>query len=92
METKKRLIDANALKKTMFAFTELLGNESLFIDVIIDAIDSYDPVDAVEVVHGHWIEGSDGSVMCSKCEQVIRYEIGYYCPKCGAKMDGDGNG
>ena len=42
--------------------------------------------------HGCWIEGLDGSVMCSECSQVIRYEIGYYCPKCGAKMDGDWDG
>lgn len=37
--------------------------------------------------HGHWIEGLDGSVMCSECGQVIRYEIGYYCPRCGAIMN-----
>ena len=42
-----------------------------------------------EVVHGHWIEGLDGSCMCSECNQVLRYEIGYYCPWCGSQMDGE---
>jgi hypothetical protein len=44
-------------------------------------------VPAVEVVHGHWIEGLDGSCMCSECNLVFRYEIGNYCGNCGAKMD-----
>lgn len=39
--------------------------------------------------HGHWIDGLDGSCMCSECNKVVRYEIGYYCPNCGALMDGD---
>ena len=60
--------------------------------------DSYNSVDVVDVLcaptldvepvrHGYWIEGRDGSCMCSECGKVSRYEIGYYCSKCGAKMD-----
>ena len=57
-------------------------------------------VDAVEVVHGRWIETlvPDGYVpkasrlrkQCSVCgwTNACRY---HYCPNCGAKMDGDGN-
>lgn len=44
-------------------------------------------VDAVPVVHGYWIEGLDGNCICSECNIVIRYGIGYYCLNCGAKMD-----
>ena len=44
-------------------------------------------VDAVPVVHGYWIECSDGSCMCSRCNIVIQHGIGYYCLNCGAKMD-----
>ena len=55
------------------------------------AVDECAAVDAVEVVHGHWIVGADGSYMCSECGKVFRYEIGYYCSNCGAKMDGDEN-
>lgn len=45
----------------------------------------------VEVKHGHWIVGADGSYMCSECGKVFRYEIGNYCAHCGAKLDGDGD-
>jgi predicted amidophosphoribosyltransferase len=57
-------------------------------------------VDAVEVVHGRWIEHEwaeeeNGLLVsnyeCSVCHSWERDE-GYYCPNCGAKMDGDGNG
>lgn len=64
-------------------------------------------VDAVEVVHGRWLTleeyaekiGADhtgypgGWSFCSVCEQQMRTIYGWnYCPNCGAKMDGDGNG
>lgn len=38
------------------------------------------------VKHGQWIVGLDGSCMCSNCNKVSRYEIGFYCSHCGAKM------
>ena len=56
-------------------------------------------VDAVEVVHGEWVS-DEGDVLfhCSECETQISTSWDYddlrwnYCPECGAKMDGDGNG
>ena len=56
-------------------------------------------VDAVEVVHGRWIGGykKAGNTFyyekphCSICG--VKHEgVANYCPQCGAKMDGDGNG
>ena len=50
-------------------------------------------VDAVEVVHGRWLE-KVGRAKCSVCadecwaDSAMEYN---YCPNCGAKMDGDGN-
>ena len=46
------------------------------------------------VVHGHWEKGNKANwqmPLCSACkaQATARYA---YCPKCGAKMDGDGNG
>ena len=65
-----------------------------------------DPVDVREVVHGHWISLTDCSnagVYCSVCHKKVWKEDyawcnrknklrSNYCPNCGAKMDGDGNG
>ena len=58
-------------------------------------------VDAVEVVHGRWIEKQepipwceddvDVFCVCSVCDCASPGESSY-CPNCGAKMDGDGNG
>ena len=54
-------------------------------------------VDAVEVVHGRWIErpGVKGQVYCSECATIEKSTDSNYksrrCPNCGAKMDGDGN-
>ena len=54
-------------------------------------------VDAVEVVHAYWIkheyaEEENGLLVpnyeCSACRSWERDE-GYYCPNCGAKMDGE---
>ena len=61
---------------------------------------------AVEVVHGRWNERDwsgtkvGGFMACSNCNVMIptvdknRYCLLRlnYCPNCGAKMDGDGNG
>lgn len=48
--------------------------------------------DAAPVVHGRWGENGD----CSECGFQPWYERDIhtlsYCPNCGAKMDGDGDG
>ena len=56
-------------------------------------------VDAVEVVHGRWVDATHidedfGEVESYECSVCGRWEYytPNYCPNCGAKMDGDGNG
>ena len=69
-------------------------------DMIEDCIDNAPTVDAVEVVHGRWETVSSMLVYlcCSQCKDVHIWETWLgdgkwnYCPNCGAKMDGDGNG
>jgi hypothetical protein len=49
--------------------------------------------DVVEVRHGEWISGYD--TVCSVCKidvDVYNAERFNYCPNCGAKMDGKGEG
>ena len=70
-------------------------------------IDTVPIVDAVPVVHGDWtiIENDydcTTTLECSVCEISFCFEeydgllpqaqTYHYCPNCGAKMDGDGNG
>ena len=61
-----------------------------------DTIESLEPADVVQVVHGRWID-TDSHLgyfaNCSACgyQMDVHTERGYfrYCPHCGAKMDGD---
>ena len=66
-------------------------------------IDNAPAVDAVEVVHSRWVQKEfwtdGGTWRCSECGRQIMFMKGTpitkeinYCPNCGAKMDGDGNG
>ena len=59
--------------------------------------------DVAPVVHGRWEEKfftNDRQRVCSVCHCTVRqpsYDRGEtalfkYCPHCGARMDGDGNG
>ena len=97
MANKRKLIEANQLKTDMYLLATMGDNENIFIDVIIDEIDNADEVDAVEVVHGRWINPSKPYLqfrilgICSECETWADRNYNY-CPNCGAKMDGDGNG
>ena len=67
---------------------------------VLDIVEDSPTVDAVEVVHGRWEPRKDaiGFVCCSVCHDCNIYgdwadgKKWNYCPNCGAKMDGDGNG
>ena len=70
---------------------------------IVDCIRSAPTVDVVEVVHGEWKKGHyEGGLLdgvnfdkCNICGhertiENVEYKTTYnYCPKCGAKMDGE---
>ena len=68
---------------------------------ILSSMQGISHVDAVEVVHGEWVKQEEEYCYwyeCSECAGVVpRTRYGHdwysdYCPNCGAKMDGDGNG
>ena len=101
MATEKRLIDANAIKYSTISHGGWGQPEKIVHDYEINRMPT---VDAVEVVHGRWIDTGEtyedekcryNYWECSECNNQIagRYGLYYYCPNCGAKMmDGDGNG
>lgn len=53
-------------------------------------------VDAAPVVHGRWtyyLCVGHGRYQCSECSHWVDAGMDRnYCPNCGAKMDGDGDG
>ena len=70
----------------------------------IDTVEEQKTVDAVEVVHGRWETNCDPEecekdFYCSVCEELIcdfdttalypGENCYYYCPNCGARMDGE---
>jgi hypothetical protein len=52
-------------------------------------IDVLPRADAVEVVHGRWIEYQIPHIMCcSECDWGTGVQSDFrYCPNCGAKME-----
>lgn len=63
-------------------------------DLIVDEAPTIE-----ERQHGHWIEHPTlfGTWVCSECGMTIYNfykadKLYIYCPKCGAKMDGENNG
>ena len=120
MANEKRLIDANAFIKELdsfvvnppFAHPATPWHRG--ITLAAETALRMPTVDAVEVVHGRWIQnGGDlhySGVLycCSVCGKknfvngrhalvTLHYHDELfnkpnYCPNCGAKMDGDGNG
>ena len=90
---RKYLIDADKFEK----FVHKHRAAYMFKEDILAAIANQPTVDAVEVVHGWWIElpGMEPDYKCSECGQSYAWwepSEAHYCPHCGAKMDGDGNG
>ena len=95
MENEKRLIDANALKRTIRMESWKQETQiQLALDYIDIIIDEQPKVDAVEVVHGKWekVYTCHGERLWAYSCDLCKAENGKksnYCPNCGAKMDGD---
>ena len=94
MENEKRLLDAKDVKELITGLSELPWEEE--VDFLVDSLPT---VDAVEVVHGRWEDFCRGKMCrCSACKAEFDntcneiHEEWYYCPNCGVKLDGDGNG
>ena len=107
MATEKRLIDANALIESGYDVTldevfpdwhdlpnsvqEAVCKHGQYLKKLIN---EQPTVDATPVLHGRWIVENKESIRCSECcfnRATIKMPMDY-CPNCGAKMDGDGNG
>ena len=103
MVNEKRLIDANALDEKVGKLAERYAAQGRMVvaedyNFIRTVLMTAPTVDAVEVVHGRWVMKETmirspfaKNAYCSVCLEETSYAHNY-CPNCGAKMDGDGNG
>ena len=73
--------------ETLLERAEYDNNYRLVIPA--EAIKAVPAADVAPVVHGRWVFGGDGCVICSECnEEESNDNHRNYCPNCGAKMDG----
>ena len=95
MATEKRLIEKT--EAIMMLRGKCVGKyPSTFLMGLFaaaDEIDKMPTVDAVEVVHGQWVNPYMNRFghpchCCSVCGFKASYQDKNYCPNCGAKMDG----
>ena len=95
IEIKPRYIDANKINWQQVEYEYGKRNNTIIACEI--AVDETPEVDVAPVVHAHWIEKEDCSVvtdipwsMCSACGS---YSLKLpYCAFCGAKMDEEKEG
>ena len=91
----KKIVDLNPIIKELADWCLVTkGLECRTLGIVIDRLRAAPAVDAVEVVHGRWVDNGIPDSMLSGCS-VCGFSCGAYsfnfCPNCGAKMDGDGN-
>ena len=90
------------MAKKEYIEREAVRNELYDADAItmsgVAILNNFPTADVVEVRHGHWIY-NDGDNTCSVCRKEVtehndlgRKQWFNYCPHCGAKMDGKGEG
>lgn len=100
------LIDRNKLYNYIRAQINPYGNPFVgsvqeFGHELMDYLLDMEKVDAIPVVHAEWIDiqpdyhsGFYGNVhKCSNCGDyyTTEYDDLFFCPRCGAKMDGEKN-
>lgn len=84
-----RLIDLDKIKPIEFPSVDMDGLD------VVRYLNTLPTVDAEEVVHGRWVDEYP-YVRCSECNAEWincitdnEPKLFYYCPNCGAKMDGE---
>jgi hypothetical protein len=99
MATEKRLIDAKSLLRRLCSERDEVNIDTGCdigyhngLNMAVSMAINEPTVDAVEVVHGQWIEKPyllGTTRYCSICGQNYGMPHGVfnYCPNCGAKMD-----
>ena len=99
-----RLIDADNIQDELAALILYSAGtpEGECVEYAHNLIDAQPTIDAVPVVHAHWIHDHDvehygkhyGAYWrCSSCGRILKDSNWFpYCPMCGARMDGEVEG
>ena len=92
-----RLIDADQFKAKMLSFMDRKAPTPSDTDCILDGVLNLleEQPTVAPVKHGHWInidakfENMYVAHQCSICKSEFLGDASNFCPRCGAKMDGD---
>ena len=87
----KRTDAVKIAEKYGLANGSVLGRHTGLADCIASEISGLPAADVAEVVHGQWVDnGIPDSILngCSVCGFTCGSSSFFYCPKCGARMDG----
>ena len=92
-----RLIDADQFKAKMLSFMDRKAPTPSETDCILDGVLNLleEQPTVAPVKHGHWInidakfENMYVAHQCSICKSEFLGDASNFCPRCGAKMDGD---
>lgn len=88
------IIREAAIKEMSHMMSECFPEAVEELDAVITTVKEIPAADVVEARHGKWInECQEGlgsfSAECSLCsKRTLAYFHYFYCPNCGAKMDG----
>lgn len=96
------LVRAMTLQANRTMLGEIAPPQSSYSEML-DLVADAPTADVVEVRHGYWMQTSEPkfiegikriSVECSVCKirrniPAVEYHGYYYCPNCGAKIDGE---
>ena len=99
---EKEYIEREAIEKAFAKeiHTNYLDDYAKGFQAALLAVMSIPAADVAPVRHGHWVSEYDCGYItphCSECgetaltkeETSYDYVYSSYCPRCGAKMDGD---
>lgn len=83
-----RPIDADELLKSPLRITGKIGGKHDFEAIPIKSVENAPTLDVVPAAHGRWLKTIMDDYECSNCLYPMDY-ITPFCPRCGAKMDGE---
>ena len=92
MDCDRRKGMKNGKMKTLYDIGDA-PCRSCDIEVVLDDLEEFEAVDAVEVKHGRWkqeqVNPAAIRFRCSECGEVSVFGVENYCWNCGARMDGE---